>query len=657
MILNIVDLLLTLYPVKTITQISNQQNIMKQISRNNYIHLILISFLGMLIPSSCSKSNEIIDQDKNITDIEEPCQPNIVLLTDHIDITGKDLTTSFEFKIEPSETVIDFFYQGENKNIELDQISIIRAGEPDSYITQPSNYHITDVSPSKTAEGELLKGQYKVTITADAVDSDGEEIVKLVITTQDSHGNPIRLSSSRISVTYDTHPQIYRINVCGIEATKTDAFTFYIKLPYGTYAKSLATEISTNSEISIADGSLPTELDLSNPVKLTATFNGSTRDYSLIAYYSNLPVVYVNTPNPVTNKIDWVKNCTIQITNAGEYNATYTSSIRGRGNSTWIFPKKPYAIKMEEKSEVLGMPKHKRWCLLANWMDRTNIRNAVAFKIGSLFSGLEWTPSGRYVDLVFNGEFLGNYFLCEQIKIDKNRLNINELKQSDIDVPQLTGGYLLEFDKNYDEEYKFKTEILNLPVNLKSPDENVPAEQFAYIKNYINDIESKLNDHADYSKIASLMDIDSYVDWWLMHELVYIWEPNHPKSSYMYKKRDGKLYAGPAWDYDWDTFTNDYGWRIKESLWYRYLFTYDEFITKVKERWDYHKPNLSIIPDYIDSLVRQISESSVYDCSLWPLEGRDINHDELLPYVESVKLLKKNYENRYKWIDENISKL
>ena len=453
------------------------------------------------------------------------------------------------------------------------------------------------------------------------------------------------------------NPDIASISINGIPAIQTDSSTFYVRLPYGTYTKYLTIKINSNPELRI-EGIDPTgKIDLSNPLNFKATINGNSREYSIIACYSDIPVVYLNTPAPIENKTDWVKGCSLQITNAGEYDGMFTASIKGRGNSTWQFPKKPYAIKLDNKSVILGMPKHKRWCLLANWMDRTNIRNAVALKIGNLLPGLEWTPTGQFVDLVFNGKFVGNYYLCEQIKIDKNRIAIDELEPSDIDEATISGGYLLEFDTNYDEEYKFRTSILDLPVNMKSPDEDVPEEQLKYIKDYINNVEQKLSIHAEYSEIETLIDIDSYIDWWLLHELTYNWEPNHPKSSYMYKKRDGKLYAGPAWDFDWGAFTGASQWRIKSSLWYRYLFSYPEFIEKTKNRWNAHSPALMSVSDYIDDISILIDESSVYDYEIWPLEGRDINHDEQLTYKESVALLKKNYLERLKWMDENIPKL
>ncbi|MDE5997962.1 MAG: CotH kinase family protein, partial [Muribaculaceae bacterium] len=489
-------------------------------------------------------------------------------------------------------------------------------------------------------------------------DADGEEIVALVITTKDGRGNRIQISSTLMTVAYDTRPQIYGISIGGIDATKTDKDTFYVKLPYGTDTKALATAFSTNSEISVAGESGPESIDLSNPVKVTATLNGVKRDYTLIAYYSNLPVVYVNTPAPVTSKDEWVKKSTIEIVNAGEYDAVYESAqLKGRGNSTWTYPKKPYAIKLDKKSEVLGMPKHKRWCLLANWMDRTNIRNDVSFEIGRRLPGLAWTPSGRFVDVVFNGKFVGNYYLCEQIKIDSNRVNIDEMTDSDTSGDELTGGYLLELDTYFDEVNKFRSAQLNLPVNFKDPDEDVlQTKQFEYMRDYFNAVEQKLINHADYSEIESLIDIDSFIDWWILYELAGNWEPNHPKSSYMYKKRNGKLYAGPAWDFDYATYTGSTGWYIKGAIWYKYLFKFPEFIIQVKERWQGNRVYLATIPDYIQSVSSDTKASSVYDCQLWPI-SQNVNGDEQLSFQESADRLKQNYIKRFNWIDDNIEKL
>ncbi|MDE7135440.1 MAG: CotH kinase family protein [Muribaculaceae bacterium] len=368
--------------------------------------------------------------------------------------------------------------------------------------------------------------------------------------------------------------------------------------------------------------------------------------------------MYINTPSPIESKDEWVKKCTIQIANAGESNIQFEKvQMKGRGNTTWSFPKKPYAIKLDKKSEVLGMAKHKRWCLLANWLDRTNIRNDVMLEIGNRLTGLEWTPSGKFVDLVFNGKFEGTYYLCEQIKVDPNRVNITEMTNYDINGDAITGGYLIELDKNFDEVNKFRSKILDFPVNFKDPDEEIlQPEQFAYMENYFNEVEFKLTNHADYSEIEALLDIDSFIDWWLVYEIAGTWEPNGPKSCYMYKKRNGKLYAGPVWDFDWGTFRANSGWTVREAVWYPYLIKYPEYVRRVKERWSMAKLSLATIPEYIRTVSKTIAESSEYDCKLWPI-NMVVNFDEQLTYQESIDKLLRIYEERMVWIDKNIDKL
>lgn len=371
---------------------------------------IIIATVVPIIFLSCSHDDLHFTNDSE----DYPC---IVMLTDHLSISGRERTAKFEFRINPAKSSINFVFEGDDANIRLVRIATDRVEDADSYVTPPTNCRITDISPSLTDKNEREVGQYVVTVMSDAVDANGEEIVILVITTKDERGNSIQMSSTPMSVTYDTCPQIYGIRVGGIDAVRTDANTFSVKLPYGTETNSISASFDANSHISVGDSRNPDTLDLSNPITLTATLNGAQHDYSLIAHYSNLPVVYISAPTPVISTADWVKNCTIQITNAGEYNAVYESvQLKGRGNSTWLYPKKPYAVKLDKKSEVLGMPEHKRWCLLANWMDRTNIRNDVSFEIGRRLSGLAWTPRGKFVDVVFNGQFAGNYYLCEQIK-------------------------------------------------------------------------------------------------------------------------------------------------------------------------------------------------------------------------------------------------
>ena len=376
---------------------------------------------------------------------------------------------------------------------------------------------------------------------------------------------------------------------------------------------------------------------------------------------TGLPRVYITTPGGVgiNSKDVYVEDGTLSIFDKnGGLELNILSDFKGRGNSTWQMPKKPYAIKLSSKAEVMGMPKHKRWVLLANWVDRTLLRNDIAFEIAKKCPALPWTPRGEFVELYLNGKHRGNYYLCEHIKIDKNRVNIDEI---DEETPEtdLSGGYLLEFDTYSNAEINyFYTKHKNLPVTIKEPDEEVitswehPA--YTYIQNFVNSVEDAL-ENGNYSEIESLIDVKSYAEWWLLYNLVGNLEPNHPKSCYMYKKRNGKLYAGPAWDFDCATFIpGRKGALLTQVLWYGYLFKHDAFKSLVKERWTVLKPEFEKVFTYIDEKAEYIRESNEINLEMWPVT-QNVNEDIDLSYDDAVNRMKEAYRERITELDKVIS--
>lgn len=382
-----------------------------------------------------------------------------------------------------------------------------------------------------------------------------------------------------------------------------------------------------------------------------------------------LPKVYITTPGnkDITSKTDWMAGAQIKIVDRnGDVNLDMSTSIRGRGNSTWWYPKKPYALKLDSKSEVLGMPKHKRWVLLANWMDRTLMRNDVAFELGRRV--MEWAPRGRFVELYLNGQHLGNYYLCEQIKVDKNRVNVDELDEDTdfTDSEQLSGGYILEFDVYGpgDEANYYYTSVKSYPVAIKEPDEEVITSWnhpgFVYISGYTNTIEQILEidkrSNIRWNEIKELIDVNSYIDWWIIHELTTNWEPGHPKSSYMFKKRNGKLFAGPLWDFDWGTFQAYKGVCNSKSLWYDYLFKYTEFKTAVKKRWAETKESYMSMDTYIAATAAYIQESDKVNFKMWPID-MNVNGDETCTFNKAINLMRSSYQTRLEFVESYISGL
>lgn len=369
---------------------------------------------------------------------------------------------------------------------------------------------------------------------------------------------------------------------------------------------------------------------------------------------SILPVVIINTPGkaiipPKTE--DWLEGAELRIElpdGTVDYEAEI--NIRGRGNSTWGFPKKPYALKLNEKASILGMPKHKRWVLLANWLDRTSLRNHIAFHIARQ-TGLEWTPRGEFVEVILNGKHKGCYYLCEQIKVDENRVNVAELTDSDP-----SGGYLMELDVYFDEAYKFYSPRCGMPYMFKDPDEVTDA-QVDYMYNYVSALEEVLCDQArlEAGEYADYLDVDSFIDWWLVHELTGNSEPYHPKSSYMHKDRGGLLKAGPVWDFDWETFVpyKSGGFVVSGAIYYGYLFKDDAFVARVKERWALLKPALEGVGEFISSEADRIAPAVEENIRLWPIDVT-VNQDEQLSFADAVRRMRTSYENKLRWLGKQI---
>lgn len=339
------------------------------------------------------------------------------------------------------------------------------------------------------------------------------------------------------------------------------------------------------------------------------------------------------------------------------------TGIKGRGNYTWLYyPKKPYALKFENKASVLGMPAHKRWTLLALWTGV--IGTPIMFEASRRAPAIEWTPRGRYVEVVLNGKYQGLYYLCEQTKIDKNRVNIQSLKATDTEYPNVSGGYLLEYDNQFDEKYQFYSQGFNLPVMLKSPDDNVPLEQYEYIRNYINELEVELlkigtdteSHYADY------IDIDNFVDYWITLEVLWNYEARKPRSLKMYKGRDGvdsppntvcKLKAGPLWDLE--VLYCDQSFNTKDAHYYGALFKDSLFIERVKQRWPKFRDDLlgltnnKSIVEYLNDVVDEIEFSSKRNLDYWG--------DTYFSFDTDVETVRNGFDAKIKWMDAEINKL
>jgi len=208
----------------------------------------------------------------------------------------------------------------------------------------------------------------------------------------------------------------------------------------------------SNSSVAATSSSISSSSSSSSLSSSSASSSSMPADFP-IGTVDALPVLNLNTDNAVAiaSKETYVKG-SFTLSDVGAADVTGVLEVRGRGNSTWGWPKKPYRLKLTTSTELLGMPKGKNWVLLANYADKTLMRNDIAFMF-SRNLGFEWTPRAQYVELKVNGAYQGVYQLVEHVRIDKDRVNIDEMKVADIDSDKITGGYLLQIDFRHNKDY------------------------------------------------------------------------------------------------------------------------------------------------------------------------------------------------------------
>ena len=376
---------------------------------------------------------------------------------------------------------------------------------------------------------------------------------------------------------------------------------------------------------------------------------------------SKLPIVCIDTPGEtsISSKTVWVKDATLRICRPdGSVQYEGTTSIRGRGNSSWSPPKKPYNLKLDAKAPLLGMPADTRWCLLAGWYDRTLIRDAVARRISEVV-GMEWTPRGEFVELVLNGTYVGSYYLCEKIKVGSHRVDIQKMSRSDNSGDALTGGYLAEVDTYYDEPVKFRSAVRGFPYMMHSPDsEDITAEQVAYFQGYIGELEASLYDDERFARgeHRAYIDFDSFIRYWLVMELTYNSEISMPKSVWLYKDRQERLKLGPVWDFDYGTFRHVPRFCTAGTLYYNRLFSDDAFVERLSALWAAVRPELDRVAAYIDQLTDKMEVSAVANDALWAYAYGEFPVDDAgLSFREAAYALKQAYVERLQWLDEKIT--
>jgi len=368
---------------------------------------------------------------------------------------------------------------------------------------------------------------------------------------------------------------------------------------------------------------------------------------------------------------------TISIENTKEENLldTVAAKFKGRGNGSWTNDKKGYRIKFKNNETTVFGKTNKHWVLLPDdsWSEKSTMyRNYLALNLArNVFDKIEYCTSATFIDLYVNEEYQGVYVLCEHVRVSEDRVNID----SKYGEPET--GYLIEYDAYADGVEGidfFKIDGVKYPFTVHSPDpeeyedagitKEVYQEQVNHIQDYVerayNAALSK-----DYDTFAALVDVDSFVDMYILHELFKNVDTGW-SSFYLYKKPSGKLFAGPAWDFDLscmdargnnsptgiyvaDEVRTDSDFTASEL--YIQLYQTPEFLQKVKERWAILSDSISAFIDeqMNEEIYEQLKNSMGENFARWE-ENLTVEEAEVR-WVNNMRKTKAWFAARIAWLD------
>ena len=462
---------------------------------------------------------------------------------------------------------------------------------------------------------------------------------------------------------------------------------------------SLSTVITDSEIRYTVDGTVPTAtstLDAGTPIVLTTTtqlraqafVGGMATGAPSTALYiartfdlsSDLPIILVDgygKGKPTDKEVSL--DAAVMIFEPADGQAALTAlptlasraGYHVRGQSSANFPQTPYKIELWDNQNkdsdytVLGMPADSDWALIPPYYDRALVRNPFVYTLGAEM-GLE-APRSAYAEVYINYEarpvadsdYQGIYWVSETIKNNKDRTNLKQLKPEDTMLPQISGGYIFKFDQLAAEEPKLLCTGSNplssgfggpgrgggqggaggsgagtcwTDLEVVDPEPLAPEQQ-TWLTQYIQQFHDSLHTMpiGDYSQF---IDVPSFVDYLIINELTRNVDA-YVRSAFYHKDRDGKILAGPLWDYNFSLAVGgmntidpaggfQYAGTRNINNWYPKLVTDPVFMTAVKTRWKELRQGLfsnASLDQRVTTLAAPLTNAVVRDFAKWPVSS------------------------------------
>lgn len=461
---------------------------------------------------------------------------------------------------------------------------------------------------------------------------------------------------------------------------------YYLFLPADIESMTLGVSFTASAEVTVDGKAVENGADFTFAKGKTYAVKCDGADYSLVVLQSeNIPSLHVTTGSGSMDAVHADKShkekASIVICDDGEVVAEKELEyIKGRGNATWTLKKKPYNIKFEKKIDLFGMGNAKKWTLLANCLDDSLMHNSIAFGLAD-YAGLMYTSQSVAVDLFIDGDYYGNYLLCESVEVGDTRVDIADLEGDTedvneneldayalggaqesnyknliagthkwVDIPEnpenITGGYLLEYElpERYVNEVSGFVTTRNQTIVVKAP-EYASEAQVKYISALYQEFEDAVYSETGYNSqgrhYTEYIDVESFVNMYVFQEYVKNLDAGL-SSFYICKDADSDVFvAAPVWDFD-NAFGRNYsryglnlgdaeGWWAGKIYHFsnndiKYLTTvlgalykHDDFFAKASAQWNgTFSPYLST--SYFNALktyAGTITDSAVMNAIRW----------------------------------------
>ena len=363
-----------------------------------------------------------------------------------------------------------------------------------------------------------------------------------------------------------------------------------------------------------------------------------------ISYSGTLPVLHIETEGrkEITSKEDYL-NGTYYLDPMGASDVEAIGSketplpleIKGRGNYTWRdFDKKPYRLKLADKQPLMGLAKNKHFALMAHADDNKGfMRNTIGFYFSEQI-GMAWTPKAKPVELVLNGDYKGLYFLTEHIRVDKDRVNIEEQEDNETDPEKITGGWLVEIDNYNEAPYNIEIREGNrhtMWFTYKSP-ELLSSAQEQFLRAEMERIDRLVYGDKNSDELWQYLDMDALAKFYIVQEITDNYESFHG-SCYLYRDmgEGQKWMFGPVWDFG-SAFNRDknqylYEGDVWHNHWIPEICKFPKFMDRVKEIWQWlHYYKYASAYDYAEEFANHIAKAAENDADRW--KGKyDANRD------------------------------